>query len=520
MSHKDLLIGIDAGTSVIKAVAFDLTGREVAQAVRRNTYTSLPNGGVEQNMERTWSDTAAVLKELTEAIPNCANRCLSLAVTGQGDGTWLVDNNGTPIHDGWLWLDGRAADISKALQQGETGKRIYEVTATGINISQMRSHLCWMKAHAPDLLEKAGKALHCKDWLYLQLTGEFATDITEGLFTFGDFKTRTYSNKLLADLGLGEFKHILPPILDGTTTAHGLSAKAASQTGLPQGLPVSLGLVDVMCCGLGAGLYDPQNMPGLTILGSTGMHMRFVPSAENVTLNNDRCGYTMAFPGSAFAQMQTNMAATLNIDWVLGIAQQILASQGIERDQNDFLATLDDLVLSATAGKALFHPFISSAGERGPFTDPNARASWTGLDQTTTWPDLLRSVLDSLVLATRDCYQTMGTLPHEIRLTGGAAKSQALRKMLASALNAPVRTIAQPEAGAAGAAMMAAVKQGVFASIEDAAAKWVTPLLQEPVLPDTSLAKTYGTLFAAYLETRQALSPVWQLQAYARKELS
>ena len=120
-------------------------------------------------------------------------RALALAVTGQGDGTWLIDANGEPVHDGWLWLDARAAAEAREIEASAGIDTIYRTTATGVNVCQMRTHLRWMKRHAPDLLGRASTAMHCKDWLYFRLTGVRATDPTEGLFSFGDFRTRTYS---------------------------------------------------------------------------------------------------------------------------------------------------------------------------------------------------------------------------------------------------------------------------------------------------------------------------------------
>lgn len=520
MSARDLIIGIDAGTSVIKAVAFDLTGKEIALASRRNEYVTLPDGGVEQDMNRTWRDTAHVLAQLAEDIPNCAARCAAIGVTGQGDGTWLVDDTGEPAHDGWLWLDSRSAETSRRLAEMDGSRTIYERTATGINVCQMRTHLCWMQENAPYLLKESASALHCKDWLYFKLTGVRASDISEGVFTFGNYQTRDYSPDVIELLGLADHRHLLPPIIDGTVTSHGLTREAAALSGLTEGTPVCLGLVDVMCSALGAGLYDPAVSPGLTILGSTGMHMRFVQDADAVVLNDDMCGYTMPFPGGAFAQMQTNMAATLNIDWALGLAAQVFASQNLTVDLEQFLVSMDELVLGAKPGSAFYHPYISSAGERGPFTNPDARASWTGLDQGTTWADMLRAVFDGLVLAARDCYRTMGHIPGEIRLTGGAAKSNAFRILLSACLKAPVRTIAQPEAGAAGAAMIAAVQQGVFEDVAAAAETWVTPLLNDAVVPDDGLTGLYDTLFETYLETRLVLPRAWESQAQARRELT
>ena len=513
---RDVLIGVDAGTSVIKAVAFDLSGKQLAIESRRNSYTSLPNGGVEQDMRRTWSDTAAVLRGLASEVENLAERTLALGVTAQGDGCWLIDEAGEPVHDGWLWLDARAATEAREIAASPGIDTIYRLTGSGVNVCQMRTHLTWMKRKAPELLERATTAFHCKDWLYFNFTGERATDPTEGVFTFGDFRTRDYSDEVIDALGLGDLRQLLPPIVDGAVSSHGLTADAASQTGLPEGLPVSLGYVDVMCSAMGAGLHDPAARPGLTLLGSTGMHMRFASNASEVVLNRDRSGYTMAFPGQAYAQMQTNMAATLNIDWMLDLARQILLSQRVVRGHDELLAGLDDAVMAARPGATLYHPYISSAGERGPFAEPDARASFTGLDQTVGWFDMMRAVYDGLALAARDCFDEMGPIPGEIRLSGGAARSKALRRILAAALNAPVRTVEQAEAGAAGAVMMAAVAQGLHPDFAACAEAWVKPLLEEAEQPDDGLTATYDTLYSAYRAGREQAVPSWRSLAQMR----
>ena len=397
---------------------------------------------------------------------------------------------------------------------------IYRTTATGLNVCQMRTHLTWMKRHAPELLDRAATAMHCKDWLYFNLTGVRAGDPTESVFTFGDYRTRTYSDDVFDALGLSDLRRLLPPIVDGAAHADRLSASAAQATGLPEGLPVTLGCVDIMCSAMGAGLHDMAARPGLTVIGSTGMHMRLAPDADAVVLNDDRSGYTMPFPGGAYAQMQTNMAATLNIDRMLDLAIEMLASEGVTRERGDLLKGMDDRVMAARPGAAIYHPYISMAGERGPFAEPDARASFTGLDQNTGWFDMMRSVYEGLALAARDCYAEMGPIPHEIRLTGGAARSSALKTILAAALGAPIRTVAQEEAGAAGAVMMATVQQGLHSDISAATEAWVTPLVQESENPDPGLVSTYDALFDAYLATRRAMAPVWSCQAAARRALA
>ena len=513
-----VLIGLDAGTSVIKAVAFEADGRQIAAASRPNTYTTLPDGGVEQDMHRTWRDVVAVLQDLLAGAPALAGRAAALAVTGQGDGCWLIDAEGAPVHDGWIWLDARAAATARALDATEGAETIYRTTGTGVNVCQMRVQLRWMKEHAPELLARAATALHPKEWLYFRLTGERATCPTEGVFTFGDFRTRAYAEPVLDALGLAAERRLLPPIVDGARHAGALTRSAASATGLPQGLPVVLGYVDIMCQALGAGLHDPAARPGLTIVGSTGMHMRFVPRPEEVQLNDARCGYTMTFPDGACAQIQTNMAATLNIDWLCDLARDAVALTGPEPSRREMLSHLDALVPGARPGAALYHPYISTAGERGPFTEPDARASFTGLDQRVRLGDLMRAVYEGLGFSARDCYAAMGERPAEIRLTGGAARSAPLRAILAAALDTPLRVAEREEAGAAGAVMLAALQQGLYPDLESCVATWVQPYLAAPEAPDPDLVERYGRLFEVYLETRRALAPTWHPLATARQQ--
>lgn len=510
-------IGLDSGTSVVKAVAFEADGRQIGVASRPNAYRSGAGGAVEQDMLRTWRDAAAAVRDLLAAHPGLAARTLALAVTGQGDGCWLVDRDGEPVHDGWIWLDSRAAEEARALAEGPQAELIYRTSGTGVNACQMRAQLLWMQRHAPELLDRAATALHPKDWLYLRLTGRRATCPTEGVFTFGDFRTRDYSDAVIEALGLAGQRHLLPPIVDGAREAGALTPAAARETGLPAGLPVVLGYVDIMCSALGGGLYDPALRPGLTVLGSTGMHMRFAASADEVSLGAERCGYTMAFPGAAYAQMQTNMAATLNIDWMLDLVREVLAIGCVTRSRGALLEEMDERVLAARPGAAVYHPYISTAGERGPFTEPAARASFTGLDSTTGFFDLMRSVYEGLAFAARDCYAAIGELPPEIRLTGGAARSRAKRRIVASALGAPVRAVERAEAGAAGAVMIAAVQQGLYPDAEACAADWVTPHLGAPEPPDPELCRLYDALFPCYLETRMALRDTWTALSRARR---
>ena len=508
---RDILVGLDAGTSVIKSVAFSRDGRQVASCSVPNSYRAVEHGGSEQDIAQTWTDAAATLRGLQDYIPDLSERILALAVTGQGDGNWLIDEKGEPVQPAWLWLDARSADIVDEMKTSAKNQILYARTNTGLAACQMGPQLVHILRKQPEILKRAATAFHCKDWLYFKLTAERATDPTEGLFTFGNYRTRQYDLSVVETLGLEHYKHLLPPIVDGAVTNHWLTGQAAKDTGLPEGLPVILGYVDVICTALGAGLYDANGQAGVSIVGSTGMHMRFARDAANVAQNSDCTGYTMAFPvPDSFAQMQSNMAATLNIDWLVDLIRSGFGLFDEKREKRDVLLALDQVIAASAPGQILYHPYISEAGERGPFIDAAARASFVGLSTRHQIADLGRAIYEGLCFAARDCYMAMGGMPKEIRLTGGAARSAALKKIMASVLRAPVRTSSQEEAGAAGAAMIAAVNLKLYPSFDECVDEWVMPKLGASVLPDPTLADHYDRLFPTYVSSRKALAPSWR----------
>lgn len=504
----DILIGIDAGTSVIKAVAFDLGGRQLAVASTPNRYTTRPDGAAFQDMAQTWDDCAATLRALGERVPELAARTLAVAVTAQGDGTWLVGAGDKPVTDGWIWLDARAVNTVKRLRGTDADIARFHHTGSGLNVCQMGSQIAHMLATTPEVIEAAEVALHPKDWLYLNLTGIRATDPSEACFTFGDFRTRAYSDTAIRALGLEAQRHLLPPILDGSQTTHPLTDAAARQTGLRAGTPVSLGYVDVVCTALGAGIVTDAPA-ACTIIGSTGMHMR-AQTAEGAVLNTELTGYVMCLPlPGMIAMLQSNMAATLNIDWALALAGDLAASFGAPQDRASLIARIDGWMAESTPGALLYHPYISEAGERGPFVNAAARASLIGLSTRHRFPDVMRAVIEGLGLSARDCYAAMGDMPAELRLTGGAARSAALRRVLGAAIGAPTRVSSREEAGAAGAAMMAAVANGVYPDMAACIADWVTPALGPAEPADPDLTALYARRYPAYRTARLALEPVW-----------
>ncbi|WP_170915138.1 FGGY-family carbohydrate kinase [Enterovibrio nigricans] len=519
--NNAVIIGVDAGTSMIKAVAFDHQGTVLATASHPNPYVSHANGHVEQDMLETWQVTADVISSLVEGNPEIRDRVIGLGITAQGDGTWLVDRDGVPVGPALLWLDSRASEIAQAISEGPDYDTLFSLTGTGVNACQQSCQLRWLQQHEPERVALAASAFHAKDWLYYCLTGVRAADPSEAVFTFGNFRTRNYEQEVLRILKLESLQHLLPPIVDGLEDAYPLTQDAAKRCGLPMGIPVTLGYVDVMCTALGGGLYDGHcTQSGCSIVGTTGMHIRLLPDAKAVRLSEEKTGYIMCFPEKGMlAQMQSNMSATLNIDWILDMVITVCNDLGVTLDRQALLKLIDDHP-PANAECVLFHPYISNAGERGPFLDPKARASFSGLDIHHSYYHLFLAVLEGLAFATWDCYRAMGDLPNEVRITGGAAHSQRFISLLASVLNRPIRRIDQQEAGAAGVAMMVAVKVGLYNDMASAAESWVKPRLLSSVQPDASLVHVYQSKRDLYLQTRTYFSPVWAAFGHQKRSPS
>lgn len=506
--NRDIFIGLDSGTSVVKAIAFDSAGRQMASASTEN-HPVISGVAVEQDMNEVWRAAAGVLAKLGDRIPDLARRTACLAVTAQGDGTWLIDRYGAPVGRAWLWLDGRSGPVVEELERAGTGTAVFRRTGTVLSPSLQSAQLLAMKRLEPDRLAVAAHALHCKDWLYFRLTGEIATDPCEGVNTFGDTGARRYDDALIERLGLAGQRRLLPDILDGTVHHGRLGAEAAKAAGLAAGMPVVLAPVDYLATSIGAGVLSPAKV-GCSVLGSAGMHQMLMGDPRPA-LDGPACGYTILFPREGtWVRMVSNMATTLNIDWFVdGIVEIAARSSGGRIDRQRLLALLDEGAGKSEPGSVLFHPYVSEAGERGPFVDPRARAQFHGISTRTTFDDLMRAIFEGIAFAARDCYAAMPAMPTELHLAGGAARSATMRRILAAVMRVPVRRTRQDEAGALGAVAVASVCLGAFADIDAACAAWIDPNLDAPETPDAMLADRYDAVFGSYLAARNDSRGIW-----------
>jgi hypothetical protein len=152
---RDVIVGIDAGTSLIKTVAFTREGGQLGSFCLPNVYRTSAGDRVEQDMSRTWDDAATALRCLTASVPDLPARVAAIAVTGQGDGTWLIDDDGRPVGPALLWLDSRAARLVEEIRASPQNAALYRRTGSGLNACQQGPQLVWLQANAPECVSRA-----------------------------------------------------------------------------------------------------------------------------------------------------------------------------------------------------------------------------------------------------------------------------------------------------------------------------------------------------------------------------
>jgi erythritol kinase len=468
---SDILIGLDIGTASVEAVAFTPDGHQLARVpAPAGGRQALASGGVEREVGESWRAAATALRQLVQTVPQLAARAVALAITGSAGGTCLIDDDGDPVAPACLPHDTCAAQVVARWRQDGRAHRIREITGSPLDASLHGVGLAWLAEHRPEALDRAASALAAKDCVYFFCTGERATDPAAAAAAFGDWRTGAYEARVLELLGLHHAAHLLPEIVDGTSHHGELTTAAAAATGLIAGTPVILAPVDTVAIALALGLGGSDLAPGATVLGATNTHLRAygdLAAAEAVA------GQVaiMPLPLSGRWLGLVRQSGTANVDWLIGMAEQLLVDAGlIGLARAELRATLERRAAEAAPETLRYRPFTGEA---------SAQAAFDGLSSDTTFFHLLRAIYQGLGLAARDGYAALGWQPTEVRVADAGAAGPLARAALAACLGAPLRTIGCEAPAAAGAALVAAVSLGHYRDVVDGFAEWVEPRLSQ-----------------------------------------
>ena len=234
-----MLIGVDAGTSVVKAVAFRDDG-EAIRVASRPLQTSIPAPGrAEQDLEAVIAAVGAVVREVAGD-----ERAELLGITGQGDGLWLLDQEGCQVRPPILWSDARAAGIVTQWMASGIAERAFRRSGNMLFPGAAAPLLVYLQQEEPSSLRDAATAGYCKDAIMQRLTGIRATDESDASLPFFDPRARRYDEELLVLYGVSEWRDLLAPVNAAPAPLSELSGTGAALTGLPPKTPVHAGPFD------------------------------------------------------------------------------------------------------------------------------------------------------------------------------------------------------------------------------------------------------------------------------------
>ncbi|MFM9106606.1 MAG: FGGY family carbohydrate kinase [Chloroflexota bacterium] len=479
-----MLIGLDAGTSVVKAVAFSEEGEVLRVASRPTTTLTPAPGRTEQDPEEVIAAVAATLREVAAGeTPRL------IGITAQGDGVWLMDADGRPVRPAILWSDARAAAIVERWMADGTAVAAFRRGGNMLFPGAAAPTLAYLAAEDPGALAGAATAGYCKDLIVQRLTGARATDVSDASLPFFDHHARRYDPELLAMYGVSGMADLLAPVDPVPGPLRPLTRAGAALTGLPAGTPIHAGPFDLCATTIGAGMNRPGD--GLVIVGTT---LGCGVIVDQVETGGVPAGMLLALhQPDRWVRVMPAMVGTPSLEWALALT-------GIARDGLD-------AALAATGPGAdglLCLPLLSAAGERAPFVDPAARGQFIGVSLETTGQHLLRAVCEGIAYAARHCLDLAGLAPDgAIYMTGGGMKSAGWRQILADVLGKPLLLARQPEVGARGAAM---------AALDAAGIPYDRPAWTRPdgeIAPDPARAAFYDAGYAAYRAALERASGHW-----------
>jgi xylulokinase len=437
-------LGLDLGTSGVKAVLTGTVGEVLAQATAPLALSAPRPLWSEQNPEDWWRATREVLATLRRSQDLSRVRALGLA--GQMHGAVLLDASDQVLRPAILWNDGRSHAECAALEQAEPGSRA--ITGNLAMPGFTAPKLLWVRRHEPETFARVRRVLLPKDWLRLRLTGEAASEMSDASGTLWlDVAARRWSGAMLDATGLSEAQ--MPRLVEGIEPAGRLLPGAAALLGLPAGIPVAGGAGDNAAGAVGIGCVSPGD--AFVSLGTSGVVFvsdhGFLPDPSRAVHAFCHC-----LP-QAWHRMSVILSAAASLGWITRVT-----GAGSEAA---LLAEVEQAGL-ARAGRLLFLPYLS--GERTPHNDPRAAGVFFGLSGADERADLARAVLEGVAFALADGLEALearGPRVEALTAIGGGARSAAWLRILAAVTARPILSVAGGEAGPAlGAARLARIACG------------------------------------------------------------
>ncbi len=478
-------IGLDVGTTGVKALAIAPDGTVLARAERGYPLSTPAPGWSEQDPEDWWRASSEALAEVSAGLA-----VAGIGLSGQMHGLVCLDGADRVIRPAILWNDQRTAAECAEIEARIGLERLIALTGNRALTGFTAPKLLWLRRHEPDAYARIARVMLPKDYVRLRLTGAWAIDVADASGTLLlDVARRRWSTEVLDALGLPE--PWLPPVLESPAISGHVQASDNVSLAPLGGVPVAAGAGDCAAAAVGVGAIAPGMLS--LVLGTSGVVFATLPgyAAEPQARVHAFCH---AVPG-AWHAMGVMLSAAGSLQWF--------------RDRLAPGVPFETLVAEAEAwgpgvDGLLFAPYL--AGERTPHADPGARGAFTGLELRHDRGALIRAVLEGVafgLLDSLDLLRALGVDAERARLSGGGARGALWRGIVASVLGLPVETTAVDEGSAFGAALLGGVAGGVFDDVPEAVERCVR--VEEVVDPDPGWQKAYARVVPRFRALYPAL---------------
>ncbi|MCR9135499.1 MAG: carbohydrate kinase [Alphaproteobacteria bacterium] len=446
-----LFLGIDVGTTAVKAAVFDRHG--AVQAIASiDAQSSHPASNLsEQDMDEVWQNVRSAITEVTSVTD--ARSVASIGVCGQGDGLWALDASHKPVRPAILWNDQRASRYVQQWVEDGTSDLISRHCRTAIWSGTSAAAYRWLADNEPETASKVAHICHAKDWINLNLTGSLATDFTDASIPFLDLESVTFSDETFRLGRVEALRGKMPPPRRSDTKLGTLDPKIASELGLTEDIPVAVGAIDLAAMHIGLGLNKVGDT--LLILGTTAVVNTVT---EPQPFDQPPVGATILHPLSdRWIRVLAPQSGASAFDWFADLHPDGFGGQ----TAGDIAEKINSAAQTVPPGSdgVLFLPYLT--GERAPFVAPQASGAFLGLRSGTSRASMARAVMEGTAFSLRHCLDETGiSAPREIAITGGGARNDLWCSILASVLGTAVVATEEADHGLWGAALLGAGAAG------------------------------------------------------------
>jgi xylulokinase len=488
-----LFLGLDIGTSGVKAILLSAAGNVEAAATTPLSLSTPRPGWAEQHPEDWWSAAVQSVRGVMAQQPGA--RVAAIGISGQMHSSVFLDRSGEVVRPALLWCDGRTtAECAEITRRVGGEDRLREWVRNPALEGFTLPKVLWLRNHEPEAYARVATVLLAKDFIRLRLTGALAAEPSDASGTLMFDPARlTWSDELLHATDVS--RSLLPDVGGSSDVLGRLTPTAARLTGIAEGTPVVGGGADNACGAAGVGVIAPGD--AVASWGTSGTVL--APTAEPLVDPGLRAHTFCHVAPGVWYVMGVVLSAGGAFAWYREqLARELAGASGAD-------AALDAEAARIPAGAegVTFLPYLQ--GERTPHRDASARGAFLGLTLAHTRAHLTRAVLEGIAFALRDSLsilQELGLSPQQLLLTGGGAKSSFIRQLQADVYGVAVSTVNREVGPAYGAALLAAVGVGAFADLASATRATLTRRASER--PDSQAHRVYQAAYDRFRESYRA----------------